>query len=160
VEEGVIAETFFSLEIHDMKEGEDFFWVKEADEGFLSSLLWDEENGLSHFSLLRIEEADHFGEGLEGSESLIACSGQVVTMGLEIIQEGEEELRCDLLQPQGPDFDAVIVCGENQKELEGIPVGFEGMLAHPFNVRKVVIEELVDGGGELHSLPFCQRENS
>jgi hypothetical protein len=107
VEEGVIPGAFFSLQIYDMKGLEDFLRVEEPDEGFLSALLRDRENGLSEGSLVRIEEADHFGEGLEGRESLIASSGQVVTMGLEIIEEGEEELGGDLLQPEGFDFDAV-----------------------------------------------------
>jgi hypothetical protein len=109
VEEGVIAGTFFSLQIDDMKDFEDLFRVKEPDEGFLGAFLGDGENGLCELTLVRIEEADHFGEGLEGSESLIAGSGQVVTLGLEIIKESEEEIRCDLLQPEGFDFDPVII---------------------------------------------------
>jgi hypothetical protein len=160
VEEGVIPEAFFSLQIDDMKELEDLLWVEEPDEGFLGALLRDRENGLSHFSMLRIEEADHFGEGLEGGESLIASSGQIAALGLEIIQEGEDEIGGDLLQSEGFDFDPIVVCGKDQKELEGIPVGFEGMVTDSLDVREVVVEELVDGGGELHSLPFCQREKS
>jgi hypothetical protein len=91
MKEGVITEAFFSLQIHDMKEGEDFFRVKEADEGFLGALLRDRENGLGQVSVWGIKEADHFGEGFECSESLIACSGQVVALRLEIIQESEDE---------------------------------------------------------------------
>jgi hypothetical protein len=160
VEEGVITAALFSLEIDDMKDLEDLFQVEEADEGFLGALLGDRENGLCQWSLVRIEEADHFGEGLEGSEALIASSGHVVALRLEIIQESEEELGGDLLQPEGFDFDPVIVCGENQKELEGIPIGFEGMVADSLDVREVAIEELVDGGRELHILPRCQTEKS
>ena len=92
MEEGVIPRAFFSFEIDDMKDLEDFFWVEEPDEGFLDALLRDGENGLGQLSLVRIEEADHFGEGLEGSESVIASSGQIATLGLEIIQESEDEL--------------------------------------------------------------------
>jgi hypothetical protein len=110
--------------------------------------------------MLRIEEAEHFGEGFECSESLIAGSGQIVTLGLEIIEEGEEDLWGDLLQSEGFDFDGVIVCGKDQKELEGIAVSFEGVLTDSFNVGQVVVKELMDGGGELHSLPFCHREKS
>jgi hypothetical protein len=160
VEEGVITEAFFFLEIDDMKGLEDLLRVKEPDEGFLGALLGDGENGLRQWSLVRIEEANHFGEGFEGSESVIASSGQVVALRLEIIQESEEEVGGDLLQPEGFDFDPIIICGKDQKELEGIPVSFEGTVAHPFDVRKVAIEELVNGGGELHSLPFCQTEKS
>ena len=143
-----------------MKDLEDLLRVEEPDEGFLGALLRDRENGLCQWTLVRIEEADHFGEGLEGSESLIARSGPVVALDLEIIQKGEDELRCDLLQPEGFDFDAVIACGKDQKELEGISVSFEGMVTDSLDVREVLIEELMDGGGELHSLPFCQREKS
>jgi len=160
VEEGVIPGAFFFLQNDDMKDLEDLLRIEEPDEGFLGALLRDRENGLCQWSLVRIEEANHFGEGLEGSESLIAGSGQIVTMGLEIIEEGEEEIRCDLLQPEGFDFDAVIVCGKEEKELEGIPVSFEGMLTHPFDMRKVAIEELVNGGRELHIPPRCQTEKS
>ena len=160
MEEGVITAALFSLEIDDMKGLEDLFRVEEADERFLGALLRDGENGLCQLTLIRMEEADHFGEGLEGSEALIASSGQVVALGLEIIQESEEELGGDLLQPEGFDFDPVIVCGKDQKEFEGIAIGFKGMVTDSLDVREVVIEELMDGGGELHSLPFCQREKS
>jgi hypothetical protein len=160
VKEGVIPGAFFSLQIDDMKDLEDLLRVEEPDEGFMGAFLGDGENGLCQLSLVRIEEADHFGEGLEGSESVIASSGQIATLGLEIIQESEDEVGGDLLQPEGFDFDAVIICGKEEKELEGIPVSFEGMVTDSLDVRKVVIEELVDGGGELHSLPFCQTEKS
>ncbi len=143
-----------------MKELEDLLRVEESDEGFLGALLRDGENGLCQLTLVRIEEADHFGEGLEGGQSLIASSGQIAALGLEVIQEGEDELGGDLLQPEGFDFNPVIVCSKEEKKLEGISVGFEGMVTDPLDVREVVIEELVDGGGELHSLPFCQREKS
>jgi len=160
VEEGVIPGAFLSLQIDDLKDLEDLLRIEEPDKGFLGALLGDGENGFCQFSLVRIEEADHFGEGLEGSESLIAGSGQVVTLGLEIIKESEEEIRCDLLQPEGFDFDPVIICGKEEKELEGIAVGFEGMVADSLDVGKVAIKKLMDGGRELHILPRCQTEKS
>ena len=92
MEEGVITYAFFSLEIDDMKEIEDLLRVKKPDEGFLGALLGDGENGLRQLTLVRIEKADHFGEGFDGSETLIASSGQIATLRLEIIQESEEEI--------------------------------------------------------------------
>jgi hypothetical protein len=91
MEEGVIPGTFFSLQIDDMKDLEDLLGVEEPDEGFLSAFLRDGENGLCQLTLVRIEEADHFGEGLDGGQSLIASSGQIAALGLKIIQEGEDE---------------------------------------------------------------------
>jgi hypothetical protein len=92
MKEGVITGTFFSLETNDMKDPEDLLRVEEPDEGFLGAFLGDGENGLCELTLVRIEEADHFGEGLDSSEPLIAGSGQVVAMGLEIIEESEDEI--------------------------------------------------------------------
>jgi len=74
-----------------MKELEDLLRVEEPDERFLGSLLGDGENGLCELSMVRIEEAKHFGEGLEGGQSLIASSGQIAALGLEIIQESEDK---------------------------------------------------------------------
>jgi hypothetical protein len=41
MKEGVITETFFSFKIEGVKEAEDLLRIKESDEGFLSSFLWD-----------------------------------------------------------------------------------------------------------------------
>lgn len=92
MEEGVIPRAFFFLQINDMKDLEDLLRVEEPDEGFLGALLRDRENALSELTLVGVEEADHFGEGLDSCEPLIAGSGQVVAMGLEIFQESEDEI--------------------------------------------------------------------
>jgi len=160
MKEGIIAGAFFSFKIDGMKDVEDLIRVKEPDEGFLGSLLGDGEDGLRHCSVLRIEEADHCGEGFEGGEALIARSGPVAALGLEVIEEGEDELRGDLLQAQGFYFDAIIAGGKDQEEFEGVPVRLEGMVAHPLDVRQVMVEKLMDWGGQLHILPRCQAEKS
>jgi hypothetical protein len=49
-----------------------------------------------------------------------------------------------VLNGEGSNFDVIIFCGEGEKELEGIPVGFDGILCHPLDVCEVVIEELMD----------------
>jgi len=60
-----------------MKDLEDLFRVKEPDERFLGALLGDGENALSELTLVGVEEADHFGEGLDSCEPLIAGSGRL-----------------------------------------------------------------------------------
>jgi hypothetical protein len=37
-----------------------------------------------------------------------------------------------------------MLCSKGEKEPKGIPVGFDGILTHPFDVREVVVEELMD----------------
>ena len=65
-----------------------------------------------------------------------------------------------MLQPEGVHLDAVMLCGKREKELEGIPVGSDGVMAHPPDVGEIMIEELVDAGGELHTFHFCQMVKS
>jgi len=54
---------------------------------------------------------------------MIPGPGEVFALTFEIVKEGEDELGGDMLQPEGSDLDAVILCGIGQEELEGIPVG-------------------------------------
>ena len=52
MQESVITEAFFSFEIDGVKEAEDLLRIKEPDEGFLSALLGDGEDGLCQLSLV------------------------------------------------------------------------------------------------------------
>lgn len=65
-----------------------------------------------------------------------------------------------MLQPEGLYPDAVMLCGKREKELEGIPVGSDGVMAHPPDVGEIMIEELMDARGELHIFHFCQTVKS
>lgn len=65
-----------------------------------------------------------------------------------------------MLQPERSDFDPVIRCREGQKELKGIPVGFDGIVAYSFDMGEVVIEELMETWGKLHDFLFCHRAKS
>ena len=49
---------------------------------------------------------------------------------------------------------------KEEKELEGIPIGFESMVADSLDVREVAIEELMDDWREFHILLRCQTEKS
>ena len=57
-------------------------------------------------------------------------------------------------------LDAVVLCGKGEEELKGISIGFNGIVAHPLDVREVLIEELMHRGGKLHSFLSCQRAKS
>ena len=91
---------------------------------------------------------------------MVPGPGEIFPLSLEVIEESEDELGGDMFYPEGPDLDAVILCSEGQEELEGVPVGSDGVGAHPLDVGKIVVEVLEDEGVELHSFLFCQREKS
>lgn len=65
-----------------------------------------------------------------------------------------------MCQPQGVDLDTIVLCGKRDKELESIPVGDNGMVAHPSDVGEVVVEELMDARGKFHIFHFCQMVKS
>ena len=160
VQKGIVPEALVAFQVDHLEETENLLLVKEADEGLLGALWGDGEDDLGQVSLLGVEEAEHLGEGLDDGQTLVAGSGQVASLGLKLIQEGQDEPGGDLLQSQGSDLDPVVLGRKGEEELEGIPVGFERMDAHPFDLGKVLIEELMDAGAKFHSLPRCQMAKS
>lgn len=65
-----------------------------------------------------------------------------------------------MLQGQRSYLNAVMLCSKRKEEPKGIPVGPDGRGTAPFDVRKVMVKELMNVGIELHSFLFCQREKS
>lgn len=160
MQNGVVSEAVCFSEIDSMKHLKDFLGVEKADEGFLGAFLGDVKNPLSYISVLWREKAQHFGKGFQRCQALIASVWLVFALLLESIEEGQNEFRGDMLYPERCDLDAVILCRKGEKELEGIPVGFDGIRACPLDVGKVVDQELTDEGGKLHVFFFCHSAKS
>ena len=51
-----------------------------------------------------------------------------------------------MLDSEGFDLNAIMLCGKGEEELEGIAVGLNGIVAHSPDVKEVLIEELMDAG--------------
>jgi hypothetical protein len=160
MKQDIVPEPLFSSEIDGLKDLQDLIVVEESDERFLVALLGEVEDHLCRLSLIGVHKADHLSKGFQGGESMIAGPGEVFSLSLEIVEKGQDEPGGDVFQPEGSDLDPVVLCSEGQKELEGIPVGFDGMGADPFDVGKILAEELMDKGVELHRIFCCQREKS
>ena len=91
---------------------------------------------------------------------MISGPGEILPFTLEIVEEVEDELGSNMFDSEGSNLDTMILCGEGQKKLEGIPVGSDGVWAHSLDVGEIVVEKLMDNGVELHAFLFCQREKS
>ena len=55
-----------------------------------------------------------------------------------------------MVDSEGFYLDAIMLCSKWEKELEGIAVGLNGIVAHCPDVKEVLIEELMDARGKLH----------
>jgi len=144
VKKGVISEALFSSEIDRLKDLQDFLLVEKSDEGFLSAFLRDMKYPIGQFPVFWALESQHFGEGFEGRQALIAGFGKIFALPLKSIEESQDEFGGDMLYPERSDFNVVIRGREGQKDSEGIPIGCDGMEAYPFDMGKVLIEELMD----------------
>jgi hypothetical protein len=141
VKKGVIPEALFSSEIDGLKDLEDLILVEKPDQGFLSAFLWDIKYPIGQFPVFRALESQHFGKGFEGSQALIAGFGKIFALPFKSIEERQDKVRGKMLYPERSDCNVVIRGREGQKEPEGIPIGFDGMGADPFDMGKVLIEE-------------------
>jgi hypothetical protein len=92
MKKGIIPETLLSSQIDGLKDFEDFLLIQKPDERFSESLLWNVDDPFSQVALFGVDEADHFGKGLERSEAQIAGSGKVVSLIVELIEEGDDQL--------------------------------------------------------------------
>lgn len=93
MKQGIITETLFPSQVDSLKDLEDFLLIEKPDEGSLKTFLWDVDDLFGHFSVIRIHKADHFAKGLESRQTKIAGFGKVVTVLLQVIEEGDDELR-------------------------------------------------------------------
>ena len=139
-----------------MKDLQDLFVIEEPDKRFPSTFLRDIENPIGYMPLFRIEKADHFSKRLDGGETLIACFGDIFSLFLQFMEEGDNKLPGDVFQSKGFDLDSMILCRKGQEKSEGIAVGLDGLVAHPFDMGEIVIEELMDAGGYFHLFQSCQ----
>ena len=66
-----------------------------------------------------------------------------------------------MFESEGFNFNAIMLCGKGEEELEGIAVGLNGIVAHSPDVKEVLIEELMDARGKFHIFfQSCQRVKS
>jgi len=144
MEQGIIPKAVLSFEIHCLEDLEDFFLVKEADQGFLGALLWDIDNPVGHLSLFRIHKTDHFSEGFECRKALIAGFCNIIPVSLQIIEEIQNHLNAKVLLSKRGDLDVMVFCGKREKELKGIPIALDGMKAGSLDVREVPVKKLVE----------------
>jgi hypothetical protein len=59
-----------------------------------------------------------------------------------------------MVKKKGINLYVVVIGSKGKKKLKGIPIGLDGMLAAAFSARKVLIKELMDNGGQFHSVLF------
>jgi len=96
------------------------------------------------FCFFGVHKSDHDCEGLEGGQALIPGSGGVFAFSFKVVQEGQDEIDGQMIEFDRVDFDGKVLGCEWHKEGEGLPVGFEGVLARAFYSGQIVMEELED----------------
>ena len=144
MKEGVIPEAFLFSQIDAVEDGKDFIGVQEADQRPLRAFLRDIEYGICQFPVIRIHQADHFGEGFQGSEAIISCSREVSPPFLQILEESEDELGAEVFQAKGFDLDLVMFCSEGQEDFKGMTIPLDGIRTYCLDMGEIAEEELMD----------------
>jgi hypothetical protein len=75
---------------------------------------------------------------------LIAGLGNIVTVSLQIIEKGQNQLNAKVLNCKRGDLDVVVFCCERQKELKSIPIALDGMETRSLDVREVSVKKLME----------------
>jgi hypothetical protein len=89
MKEGIIPEPLFCLQANRLENLQDFILIKKTHKRFLSPFLGDIKNGVCHFPLFRVSEANHFGKALEGCKPLVSGLDPVFSLFLKVFKEGD-----------------------------------------------------------------------
>jgi hypothetical protein len=87
MKEGIIPEALAVSEVHTVKYLKNLIMIEEPNEVFLIASLGYVQDGLCQFTIIRIHEADHFGEGFDGRKAVISSPGKVFAFHLKVIEE-------------------------------------------------------------------------
>ena len=134
--------------------------VEEADKPLLGAFLGDVEDGFCPLTVIGIHKRDHFGKGLKGCKAVISGPNQVFALLLKSIEKGKDQLRGEVFHSEGFYLNAKMICRKGKEDLEGIPVGFDGIGTEPLDMGEVVVEEVMDALREFHLSLFCHRVKS
>jgi len=91
MEQGIVSESFFSLQINGLKNPEYLILIQKPDKGLLRTLLGNALDGIGHLLLFRIHKTDHFGKGFEGRKPMIACFDKAISFIMQILKERDNE---------------------------------------------------------------------
>jgi hypothetical protein len=86
---------------------------------------------------------------------VVAGDGPVVAIGFKMSEKGQNQVSRKMLNLQRFDFDAKMIGRKGQKQAEGIPIGFDGLITAALDANKVLIEKLINTGGKFHLCSFC-----
>jgi hypothetical protein len=86
---------------------------------------------------------------------VVSRDGPVVAIGFKVIEKGQNQVSRKMLNLQRFDFDAKTIGSEGQKQAEGIPIGFDGLITTALDANKVLIKKLIHTGGKFHRCSFC-----
>ena len=132
-----------------IENGLQFVSLKVIDQPLLVALARDGIYLFSEFETGRNPVLEIAEEGLERREPKISRANGVFALCLQIVEEVENELRGELLDPDPAGPDAQPSGGEADQQFEGEGIAFDRMPAGAPVARQVFAEERGDVGSEL-----------
>ena len=109
------------------QEGVDLVLAQELHDGALGALGRYGKDACDEGGVLGMAESSEAEHGVQRGEAGVAGADGVGALGLEVIQEGADELGVEVLELQPGRRPAGLLRGEGQEQLEGVPVGGHGV---------------------------------
>ena len=148
-QQGVVAPADPAGAVGAGQEGVDFVLGQELHDGALGALGRDGKDACDEGGVLGMAEGGEAEHGVQRGEAGVAGADGVAALGLEVVQEGADELGVEVLELQPGRRPAGLLCGEGQEQLEGVPVGGHGVGAGLALADQPQREVGLEGWGEL-----------
>ena len=147
--EGVVAATVAGAAIDSVEQRAELVRLQVFNHPRAASLDRYGQEPLTQREVLGVAGGDEADEGMDGRKSGVARGCAVVTLGLQMQQEGHEVLRRHVHQVEGNDLAAMVGGKEAEQKNEGIAVAVDGMRAEAADEGHVFGEEDLQFPGEF-----------
>ncbi len=129
-----------------VEDGGDLSSLEIFDDARRCALEGNGEDPLAQLEVLGVIRRDEAREGVDGCEPSVSCCNAVLTCPLEVVKEGEDLIRRDVVEVELHDR---ATPGEEAKEQRArVAVAANRVRAHAADPRQVIGEELAQGAGQ------------
>ena len=108
----IIHETVLFFKLDRIEDFVDFLGIQKSDQLPLAAFLWNGKDSIRLPLLFRRDKTDHSGKGFQDSQSLISGFGCVGTIGFQLVEKIQNQIRCQMFKFQGLYFYLVVPGGK------------------------------------------------
>ena len=147
-QQGVVTPTVAGSAVGSLQQGLEFVRFEVLDEDLWGAFERHGEDLLAQFKVLGMVHRRVADEGVHGRQPSVARCDTVAALGLEVGQEREHMLGCEVGKVEPHHRTPVMDCEESQQQRNGVAVAEYGVAADATDLGQIISEEAPESSTE------------